>query len=958
MALQSNIFNLTKVRNGVDANSARLATNVETIYKFANSYTEDINNEGIIGYVLSPSNLIINVIDTSTGQGINISEATVEIILNDMVLSGMALKAMIGEVFYNKYVNKKLTETSDEGIETWYFHISQFYNDLYNGELDGISSEDLASLKKFFETDQPTNIEINLTLGTIPVPLYRSLPLQIGTNLDIATISIDAARGIFAAMQGAGLEFTSDGVRITNGNFVVTNNNNEAVLNFNKESQSLEITGTIYATGGRFAGELEAATGTFNGRITAATGNIGGFNITGHTIESDSLILSSAYDDKESYITVKNINIGKGAKISDYLDIGNLSLINPLSTYSYDNTVLKLTLPHDQLTQDQHPINQKNYYIKNGNEYELYTPLTVETYEQIEITEDQFNINKTNYYTKDNEDNYIQCDDSDVYDSQTQYYAKNVTYEFENLDQVEYYEDGNYFSLNDKGEIQGNNWSIKKESGNSYVTARFGKLIAEDGEFSGIIRATGGVFTGEVVSSIISASTINAVNFVTEKTRSMGGAFIFKPTFQIVEIEPLENEVIQFTLEGDISSYFPLEEQTSKIIAVSGFDTRFGEFFNLNEDKIQVRFKTGDYNILSNENALQNYQTVTYFGTPNEDILIGINSDNNSAGDILPPRAITMETFTELTEVGESGTGDIDKSIRLLLGDLDTLKINLGSEFNSIGGYGLYADNVFLHGSLTTASEGNNSYAGVNTQKEIPFNYTQWDGTSEQEIYSDDKIIFWGGSNSSESSDIQSSPFIVTDKGNIFARSGEFKGTVISDSVITQSIIKTPVIYGTDSGPSLRIYDTNSNKAGIGFYRLQGKIDKETDETDDVLTLTISDIGFTRNSKDFISFSENNSDVEFTGTKYTAGSTVFSSQKIQDGTSSDAPYIALADGTGINGIEIKYKTCGVKIDGTNVRNFGGQVINEGEMQIVSTTNSQKLNYKINTNGYYCLYVGN
>jgi len=68
------------------------------------------------------------------------------------------------------------------------------------------------------------------------------------------------------------------------------------------------------------------------------------------------------------------------------------------------------------------------------------------------------------------------------------------------------------------------------------VTARFGKLIAEDGEFNGIIRARDGVFTGEVLSSIITASTINTANFVTEKTRSMGGSFVFKPTFQIQDI--------------------------------------------------------------------------------------------------------------------------------------------------------------------------------------------------------------------------------------------------------------------------------------------------------------------------------------------------------------------------------------------------------------------------------------
>jgi hypothetical protein len=57
----------------------------------------------------------------------------------------------------------------------------------------------------------------------------------------------------------------------------------------------------------------------------------------------------------------------------------------------------------------------------------------------------------------------------------------------------------------------------------------------------------------------------------------------------------------------------------------------------------------------------------------------------------------------------------------------------------------------------------------------------------------------------------------VTDKGNIFARDGIFKGTVIADSTIANSIIKTPIIEGTGESPSLKIYDTGTT-GGIGFY--------------------------------------------------------------------------------------------------------------------------------------------
>jgi len=167
-------------------------------------------------------------------------------------------------------------------------------------------------------------------------------------------------------------------------------------------------------------------------------------------------------------------------------------------------------------------------------------------------------------------------------------------------------------------------------------------------------------------------------------------------------------------------------------------------------------------------------------------------------------------------------------------------------------GYGLYADNVFLKGSLTTAGSGlahSHNYAGINTLQEIPFVYNDWaSGVFETTDYSNDKIIFWGGAASGREEDIKASPFIVTDNGNIFARSGEFKGSVISDSLITNTIIKAPVIYGNNNlveEPSLKIYDTNSSAGGIGFYKKVGNIDEQgNEESDDILTLTLTNAGF------------------------------------------------------------------------------------------------------------------
>ena len=905
MSLQSNIFNITKVRNGVDANSRRTTTNVETIYKFPSEYTEPQAGEtlGLITYTLSPDVLIIGVIDTATKQVIDISNATIEI-----TFSQLNLKELIGATYYDVYFNKKQTSTSEDDDFHWYFHIQSFYDDLYAGELINLSEEAKEIIRSFFEAQDPTDIGFDII--TNDALLYRSIPLQIGTNLDIATLSIDAARGIFAAMQGAGLEFTSNGLAITNGNFLITNSNNEAVLNFNKDDGTLAVTGQINATSGYFSGELRAATGTFLGEITATTGMIGGFNIGANTIYSDDLILSSATPVTESSIYVKNITLGTGAIIDKYLKIGNLSLLNPQSKdeyINYDNSVVKLVQPHSQVTDDTVPISGKNYYILSDDEYVLFT--------------------------------------GDAFESG-----------------IIYYEDGIYFQLTNEGFINGNNWSIKKEPGNDYVTARFGKLIAEDGEFNGVIHARDGVFTGEVLSSIITASTINTANFVTEKTRSMGGAFIFKPTFEIQDIEDDENETytLLFTLTQNALEYFSLEGSYDKIIAISGTDVRFGKLNSIDSqsNQVGVTFTETDYTILSASGALDNYQTLTLFGQAQNDVLIGINSDNTSAGDILAPRALSIETFTNL-QTAQSGVGDIDYNLKLLLGDLSVLNNDY------LTGYGLYSDNVYLRGSLITEDSAG-SYAGIHTFKDVDFSYQAWGG-NRTDIYSNEKIIFWGGANSLSLLDIQHSPFIVTDRGSIFASRGEFKGTVIADSIITDAIIKTPVIYGSGKNPSLKIYDTDSTNTGIGFYKQVDDLDLESNESNDILTLNISNLGFTHyqgsNSLKFIDFNESNNNIYFYGTSYNTETTILSSRQIKDQTGSNTAAIiniigsSSSNGSEIPGnIELNYASHGVKVTNTNVLNFGGQVINEGEVIFQTASGTRQLDYKTNSSGYYCLYV--
>lgn len=222
--------------------------------------------------------------------------------------------------------------------------------------------------------------------------------------------------------------------------------------------------------------------GKFTGNITASSGNIGGFGITDNeirTLNDDSLILhSEGPNNDHSYIKVTDIRIGNQAFVEDFLKVGNMWIKNP---EKYDSAL------------------------------ELIAPVI--------INKEQFEENKSKYWFKDG--NQFNNGQNTEFNRNTQYYVK-------------------YFELRHDGNLYGNDWSITRWGESSHAV--FDYIHAKNGYFSGTVYAHNGVFSGEVVASVISAATINTMNFVTEQVRSMGGAFVFKPTFGIKEINPAYEE--------------------------------------------------------------------------------------------------------------------------------------------------------------------------------------------------------------------------------------------------------------------------------------------------------------------------------------------------------------------------------------------------------------------------------
>ena len=201
-----------------------------------------------------------------------------------------------------------------------------------------------------------------------------------------------------------------------------------------------------------------------------------------------------------------------------------------------------------------------------------------------------------------------------------------------------------------------------------------------------------------------------------------------------------------------------------------------------------------------------------------------VNVNDNRA--FASGNALTISDFVE-----ENGTLTYTK--RLVLGQLD------GAVDKNITGLGLYADNVFLNGSLTTKVD-DDSYAGINTIGEATA--TVFDNKDKS------RIIFWAGSASSSNIDIQEAPFQVTEMGSIYARKGIFRDSIISDSAIQGADIYAARIHGgtTDQPGSLTIYDTS-----------MGIIFKEGYQTTEKEIFSIHADGLQQNNDYFIEIKNN-----------------------------------------------------------------------------------------------------
>lgn len=278
---------------------------------------------------------------------------------------------------------------------------------------------------------------------------------------------------------------------------------------------------------------------------------------------------------------------------------------------------------------------------------------------------------------------------------------------------------------------------------------------------------------------------ISTVVFEKNHVQSVGGSMIFKPSYSVESYKNIENDV-QLTLDNKFDG---ASDNNILLVSEDGSAQNY-KISNVSSNIVTI----SGLNVTSKPASLIDLGQVG-------DIIIGINS-NTSGNNYIKGRGLTI---TEIV----GGNNIVPNSPQVFIGDL-----------NSVGytGYGLYSENVYLTGSLTTkvSTESGSTFAGVNTLNSA--SATKFT-TEETGVISDtSKIVFWAGSASTAVKDIQASPFQVTERGSLYAAQGRFEGAIISKSIIKGTDIYAARIHGqsNDGTNSLTFYDASK---GIIFKK-------------------------------------------------------------------------------------------------------------------------------------------
>ena len=301
-------------------------------------------------------------------------------------------------------------------------------------------------------------------------------------------------------------------------------------------------------------------------------------------------------------------------------------------------------------------------------------------------------------------------------------------------------------------------------------------------------------------SNVSVSGTIRTTVFERNSIQSVNSSLILADSSVVIDSDPVTMQIWVEYVEGqyEINDWVIIADNENhvrmQITSIVGPD---------NENRLCLDFSGN-----TETGTVSLPVTVTLLGQPGR-FHIGINASDVGVFDLFAPRAITM---SQIVALGEGITSDYKVVIGKLNG-INQLNAFL-PEGASVERYGIYSDFAYLKGSIvseTISSEsGQPIYTGLNTLDGAS-NQNPIDDPLYESIVDDrSKIVFWAGAKGLEASQINDAPFKVTERGFLYARQGIFRGSVLSDSVITNSVIITDSIRISPNTSALHIYDTDT----------------------------------------------------------------------------------------------------------------------------------------------------
>ena len=313
-------------------------------------------------------------------------------------------------------------------------------------------------------------------------------------------------------------------------------------------------------------------------------------------------------------------------------------------------------------------------------------------------------------------------------------------------------------------------------------------------------------------NNITASGTIRSAVFEKQTTQLSGGTFIFKDGVSLDNLQIASTfNTASITFKGDadsIANKISALENATVLVTTKDKSNSFIAFASIDGNTVTFTSYSGkiveaNYDlalILEKSDRIKNTAEFD-FG----DWLIGVNATDTDWSNMgLYPNAISFSKMGITTpgatlEDGQiyGGKKQLTYTPKIILGKIPK-KIISKDESDTGTTYGLYAESVYLTGTLTTERQevAGKRYAGVNTLSGVSFNAYDASKFNSDEQADTSPIIFWAGANGTNDASIQEAPFQVTSAGTLYAQRGYFEGSILTNATLEATKIVTAEIVG------------------------------------------------------------------------------------------------------------------------------------------------------------------